>query len=136
MNMKFVRILKSWKSVKVRKLQENLQAQAQNDDDSYFVFETDSSEGEMTESLRSTRPEILMSKYLADPDKDISMLNRHPEIKQVFIKYNTLMPSSGLVDRLFSYATIINLPKSHKLSDQMFEQRVVLKTNISKSHHK
>ncbi|KAF9413699.1 hypothetical protein HW555_008145 [Spodoptera exigua] len=35
------------------------------------------------------------------------------------------------VERLFSYATMINHPKSHKLSDEMFEKRVVLKANLN-----
>ena len=51
-------------------------------------------------------------------------------IKQVFIRYNTPRPSSAPVERLFSFATMINQPRSHKLSDQLFEKRVVLKANI------
>ena len=40
------------------------------------------------------------------------------------------MPSSAAVERLFSYATMTNLPKSNKLSDDMFEERVILKSNL------
>ncbi|XP_063534931.1 uncharacterized protein LOC134744914 [Cydia strobilella] len=100
-------------------------------EDAYFDFETDSSEGEgIGSSIRSTRPDILLANFLSDEDKNISMLRRHAEVMNIFKKFNTRMPSSGPVERLFSYATMINLPKSHRLSDEMFEMRVVLKANL------
>lgn len=54
-----------------------------------------------------------------------------PGIKNVFIKYNTPLPSSIPVERLFSYASITNDPKSNQLSDANFERRVVLKLILS-----
>lgn len=59
-------------------------------------------------------------------------LSKYPAVKETFIKFNTPLPSSAPVERLFSYATMVNLPRSHKLSDELFEKRVVLKSNISK----
>lgn len=40
------------------------------------------------------------------------------------------MPSSASVERLFSFATITNYCKANRLSDEMFEKRVVLKANL------
>lgn len=63
-------------------------------------------------------------------ERELNTLHRYPEVKKVFIKYNTPLPSSAPVERLFSYATMINHPKSHTLSDEMFEKRVVLEANL------
>lgn len=106
-------------------------------EDSYFEFDTDSSEpdsGDMYQIQRS-KADAIISHFLADQDRDVSMLNRYPEIKRVFKKYNTPLPSSGPVERLFSYATMTNLPKSHRISDEMFEKRVLLKSNLSHTWH-
>lgn len=48
----------------------------------------------------------------------------------VFIKFNTPLPSSAPVERLFSFATMTNKPNAHKLADELFEKRVVLKANL------
>ena len=50
-------------------------------------------------------------------------------IKQIFIKLNTLLPSSAPVERLFSYAGQINNPKRGRLSDLNFRNLVILKSN-------
>lgn len=48
------------------------------------------------------------------------------------MRYNTPLPSSAPVERLFFYATMTSVLKSSKLSDKMFEMKVVLKGNYSK----
>lgn len=84
-------IFKQQIALETQSLEENARESSNTctnkDDDSYFVFDTDSSEGEYTESLRSTRPEINMSKYLSNSDEDTSMLNRHSEMKQIYTLY-------------------------------------------------
>ena len=57
------------------------------------------------------------------------MLDNYLLVKQLFVKYNTPLPSSAPVERLFSFATIVNAPKRHALSDSHFEQLVVMKAN-------
>jgi len=76
------------------------------------------------------KSELEVLHYFADEENDLQNLNKYPTIKQVFIRYNTPLPSSAPVERLFSFATMTNQPKSHKLSDHLFEKRVVLKANI------
>ena len=45
--------------------------------------------------------------YLNDPSTDVHMLQKHPQIKELFIKYNTVLPSSAPVERLLSTASVI-----------------------------
>lgn len=40
------------------------------------------------------------------------------------------MPSSSSVERLFSYATMTDLPKSNRLSYGIFEESAILKSNL------
>lgn len=51
--------------------------------------------------------------------------------KSFFFKFNTLIPSSAPVERLFSFATMINTAKSHRSSKSMFEKRVLLKARLN-----
>ena len=57
-------------------------------------------------------------------------------IEQVFVRYNTLLPSLSSVERLFSFATLTNAPKFCSLTDQMFEERVLLiaRTNFCRDN--
>ena len=58
------------------------------------------------------------------------MLNNYPIIKMLFIKYNSILPSSVPVERMFSIATNINKPKRNKLNDTKFALLVILKSNL------
>lgn len=64
-----------------------------------------------------------------DSKVELDAVESFPIIKKNFIKYNTPLPSSGPVERLFSFASIINSPKRHALSDVNFESLVLLKAN-------
>lgn len=74
--------------------------------------------------------ELHVLQYFKDASSGLLLLDRYLPIKKVFIQYNTPLPSSTAVERVFSYATMTNLPKSSNLSDQMFEKRVFIKTNL------
>jgi len=57
------------------------------------------------------------------------MLDDYPYIKEIFKKFNTSLTSSAPVERLFSFATLVNSPRRHGLSDKLFEKLVLLKAN-------
>ena len=78
-----------------------------------------------------TAPEsrIQNLQFLNDSDKELIMLNRHPEIKKIFLRYNTTLPSSALVERLFSTAALILTKRRNKLHDNIFETLLLMKLN-------
>lgn len=135
------KILKIFKTCISKQINENETAtvgtRQANQENIFFNFDADSSDSDtsMTETNSSAAPmtkaELLMLHFFAEESQDLQLLDRYPEIKAVFIRFNTPLPSSASVERLFSFATMTNLPKSHKLSDSMFEKRVVLKCNLN-----
>ena len=67
--------------------------------------------------------------YLNDPATEVAMLQKHLQVKELFIKYNTVIPSSAPVKRLFSTASLILTKHRNRLSDSMFEKLLLLKAN-------
>lgn len=67
--------------------------------------------------------------YLNDSDTSLKMLNKYMTVRSVFVKFNTTVPSSAPVERLFSTAGLIQTPRRNCLSDTMFEKLLLLKTN-------
>ena len=57
------------------------------------------------------------------------LLNLFPYIKKLFIMFNTTLPSSASVERLFSHAGLIFGKKRQLLSDKNFELQLMLKLN-------
>ncbi|KAL1489789.1 hypothetical protein ABEB36_013723 [Hypothenemus hampei] len=103
----------------------------EEEEDSFFVF------GELPSNesiLSKNKIELEIQQYFNDNSRDLASLDRYPAVRKVFIKYNTPLPSSAPVERLFSYATMTNLPKSNKISDYLFEKRVLLKSNMHLLH--
>ena len=63
---------------------------------------------------------------LNDPDGQlISSLDKYQSIRYLFFKFNTCLPSSAPVERLFSFAEIINAPRRNALSNQNWKFSVV-----------
>lgn len=74
--------------------------------------------------------ELIVKNYLQEPTtEDLKTLNRHPLIKKLFLKTNTPLPAQASVERLFSYATMMELPKFNRLNDDNFQLRVLVKVN-------
>ncbi len=67
--------------------------------------------------------------YLADKDTNITMLSRHPIVKDLFLRFNTKLPSSAPVERLFSTAAIILTKRRNRLSDGKLEKYLMLRQN-------
>lgn len=70
-----------------------------------------------------------VSKFLVDPNKQYCMLNQYPTVRAVFFKYNTTLPSSAAVERVFSQFQMIFTPRRNRISAESFEKTLILKHN-------
>ena len=68
-----------------------------------------------------------LERYLNDKDKRLEMLDKYPNIKKLFMRYNTMLPSSAPVERLFSMAALVLTGKRANLSDTLLEHLILLK---------
>ncbi|EFN74390.1 hypothetical protein EAG_08651, partial [Camponotus floridanus] len=95
-----------------------------------FDFDTEN-EGEtnIANIIGSTACEIEFQRFCQEQKNDISILHAYPIIKPAFMKFNTLLPSSAPVERLFSFATMFDTAKFNRLTDENFEKRVLSKAN-------
>jgi len=50
-------------------------------------------------------------------------------IKQLFVRYNTCLPSSAPVERLFSLASLVLTKRRNRLDDKLFETLAMPKVN-------
>lgn len=94
-------------------------ATSNQDDDDFFACATRNTQTNLQHHLA----------YLNDPSTEIHMLQNHPQVKQLFLKYNTVIPSSAPVERLFSTASLILTKHRNRLSDALFEKLLLLKAN-------
>ncbi len=73
--------------------------------------------------------ENVVDSYLCDKSNSLDTLHRFPSIKKLFLKYNTSLPSSASVERLFSLGSHVLTPTRNKLMDSNFEKHLLLKAN-------
>ncbi|KAL4153366.1 hypothetical protein QTP88_001199 [Uroleucon formosanum] len=59
--------------------------------------------------------------FLNSKVKELNILDSFPVVKQVFINFNTSIPSSAPVERLFSGAIQILTPRRNRLNDKHFD---------------
>lgn len=86
----------------------------------FYDFAAPSVVDEPSPASTNVDVEIEIMKYIKDSRKDVEMLNSYPIIKKLFLKYNTPLPSSAPVERLFSYATLMCWSKFNRLTPKFF----------------
>jgi hypothetical protein len=96
---------------------------------------SDKSSASLTEDFLNFSPSDLAKPdevdfFLRDPETSIEMLDRYPAIKNLFIKYNTAIPSSAPVERLFSQAALVLTVRRNRLSDILLEMLILLKMSF------
>jgi len=63
-------------------------------------------------------------RHLNDSDRDVHLLDRHPEVIKLFMKYNIAIASSAPVERLYSTGALVLSKRRNRLSDSLFETAV------------
>ena len=96
----------------------------QNDDDYLFSFVKQNPRSVSTTGDISIDEEI--DNYFKNTETATSSLLNFPHLLQAFLKYNAALPSGAAVERLFSCAGQILVPRRCKVSDDMFDKLVFL----------
>jgi len=65
--------------------------------------------------------------FLNNPSHEFEQLRKYPVLARAFVKYNTSVPLSAPVDRLFSQAGLTLTPRRNKLSHESFETLLLFK---------
>jgi len=86
------------------------------------------SDSESTELRNSNLANLQALSFLNSKNKDLDILNEFPTIKEVFFKYNTTIPSSAAVERLFSKAVQVLTPRRSRLGDDTFQMILCCKS--------
>ena len=71
-----------------------------------------------------------VDRYLANADVTVTSLLNYPHLVEAFLKYNSPLPSSAAVERLFSCAGQILVQRRCKVSDTMFQKLVFLRYKL------
>lgn len=85
-----------------------------------------------SDSKNNSSKENTMEKYLnSNLSADFTDVINDSELRDIFIRFNTVLPSSAPVERLFSIAGLILSPKRLNLTDELFELLLLLKKNVT-----
>lgn len=87
-------------------------------DDNFFNF---------CQKIHSEEEEL--QQYLKSNDTNIEILHNYLKLKKHFINYNTPLPSSASVERLFSCGGAVLTPQRGRLNNDTMEHQLLLKIN-------
>lgn len=73
-----------------------------------------------------------LERYLCDTRKSLSILNEYPNVRRIYLRYNTTLSASAAVERVFSQALMIFTPRRNRLNDAKFEKTLFFKINRTK----
>uniref|UniRef100_H3AL52 BED-type domain-containing protein n=1 Tax=Latimeria chalumnae TaxID=7897 RepID=H3AL52_LATCH len=77
-----------------------------------------------------------VDRYLQDDNRSLGCLQKYPLLEKAFVKFNCMLPISTVVERLFSLAGQILVPRRCKLSDKKFAAMIFLRANILRIYEK
>ena len=89
--------------------------------DDFFCFDSQPSENP------DARAEVDM--FVTVTSRDIDCLHKFPHIKNLFLRYNTPLPSSAPVERLFILRGQILTPRRNRMTPAHFERQLLLRAN-------
>lgn len=96
------------------------ESDADSQEDDFFSFGSE-------KQSKNANSEVDM--FLSDPSRDLLSIKKFPLIFKLFLQFNTSLPSSASVERLFSLGSQIYLPRRNRLSDNNFERQLLLRAN-------
>ena len=96
--------------------------------------EADGLLGALYEDVEKERSmDLLLKTFLqAEPNKGPLIVDAfpHKSFRDLFLRFNTQIPSSAAVERMFSMGKDVLKPKRSKMSDQHFEKLVFLRGSL------
>ena len=98
--------------------------------DSFFEFDSPQL-SQVSNGEEKSLTELECLQYLNEESTELQSLNKYSTIKKLFIYYNTPLPTSAPVERLFSYSGLVLGDRRGSLTDDNFEKLVFLKTNAN-----
>ena len=93
----------------------------------FFSLTTDASA--TNEEADVNRSQLQCLQDFHNTDRSMSAIKPYQVIEEMFVKYNTLIPSSASVERLFSTGGLVFTKRWNGFSDTTFEKLLLLKKN-------
>lgn len=79
--------------------------------------------------LNEISPTIEALQFLQNDGDDISILEKFPIVRKMFLKFNATLPSSGVIERFFSQALLVFTARRNRLLEKTMEKILLLKHN-------